>query len=604
MYKTKVIHSGNERWLSTSQQLYKWSWKSDGHVFKRKYLDTVLTFRGSDYEWIKGIENLGDCYEILVEIYKGNDKVYDGYFGCNTGTWNNYECYCEIKVLPNDEYRCILDNLNTKVNILQEVAPINVDIDIVDIQYEYMNFDRWYDNNYYNYFSQSLNCGAWDSVTYNQRPEPFPDYVSADPYLYNEIINYNWSWYRTEALAYTQQGDLWNLQTTLIRQYIYTFDDSYGNPVAPSGTGWNQDVSFIHLGRAATKWVKAVYDHYLTPNFYTSGDIVIIQNLGCGNCNHTYLLNENNYTIDNARMVSNIIDNLAGSCVDGITSDFFFGTNNYVTGQPNKLSSLCFVQNTDLKYITSDEPATVGEMSLGYVLEILDLIFNVKWFIDYRYDALTGGYSKRLRLEHITWFFDKPNIYNLVTKENGKYLGALYTYLDETIPKIETWKTSFYVSMDFAPNYIEYTGSCRNGEDVEYMADITLDVGNITNSTNGEDNGWSLIATQTTENNNIVINEVGLRSGNLTTNGHLSWSNLLYNYHRSYRYLRDGVLNNQVYSFTYLRPDRIQEVLLTECNETLDAMGKVLTDIGWGWIREATKEDNNLKLTLEYGKDI
>ena len=73
----------------------------------------------------------------------------------------------------------------------------------------------------------------------------------------------------------------------------------------------NETINLTHLGQSATKWVRPVYDRNTTPNFYVSGSVKIEQGLGCGKCNHTYILDSTTYTTDSARLVTAVLEKLS-----------------------------------------------------------------------------------------------------------------------------------------------------------------------------------------------------------------------------------------------------------------------------------------------------
>jgi hypothetical protein len=126
------------------------------------------------------------------------------------------------------------------------------------------------------------------------------------------------------------------------------------------------------------------------------------------------------------------------------------------------------------------------------------------------------------------------------------------------MPKQEKYSFMESKNYDFIGAPIEYTGACVNQNAKEnvktYMADnITTDLDFIMKETPDSSaissDGFVILANENLGGQLEVINEVGLISGGIVSNGHLSWANLHYNYHRHGRSLMSGLMNNKPTSF-------------------------------------------------------
>lgn len=223
-------------------------------------------------------------------------------------------------------------------------------------------------------------------------------------------------------------------------------------------------------------------------------------------------------------------------------------------------------------------PSSVMEMSFLRMMKNLSLMFNTFWFIDA---------SNRLRIEHDSWFAN-----NLITDVTGiacnKYKKE-YTYIREEIPQKESFKFKYAKNADFAGVEIFYNELCSDSPNTLIKTcEFTTDFNHV--RTGGADTfeGSSIFMFSNAQGGSSMIFETGLLTGLQMPNGHLSWANLHYNYHRHGRRLPNGYMNLQQETFLSSRKPRKQsnQKFIGCCLDVPETMGTVVTEIGTG---DATK---------------
>lgn len=119
-----------------------------------------------------------------------------------------------------------------------------------------------------------------------------------------------------------------------------------------------------------------------------------------------------------------------------------------------------------------------------------------------------------------------------------------------------------------------------------------------------------LLSGKDTSNDGIVIvaapdgyifSEVNRWSFKVNLNGHLSFPNLLYNYHQYHRPQKKGFINGRETVFKSIKRTRKQTIVIPfACCDILQfrPQGLVKTQLGWGEIESATYDDPNQILTL------
>jgi hypothetical protein len=294
---------------------------------------------------------------------------------------------------------------------------------------------------------------------------------------------------------------------------------------------------------------------------------------------------------------------------------------NYVTGLDNMLADLFMSQKSDILDPTATEPATIGNITFNQVMDlIVRTIPNARWFVTA---------ALELRIEHISYFQFLNTADLTIAPYDRMIVGTnKYSYLKDRRPKREKFKWMEAYNSDFKGADIIYdpvcvepsVGGIRPGQNysafqgaenaVTYSADIiTTDLEYISSSpTEISDEGFVLLcAVDDGLGNYTVAYEVGLISGQLMPNAHLSWANLHYAYHRHDRVLLEGTMNNTAETFLSSRKTKAQnDFSIYDCCSGIDYSvynaeipGTVTTAIGEGSIEEYSLSLKTMKLTLK-----
>lgn len=119
------------------------TWKrEEDEIMGRVYMDETLIFVKDDYDYIWATWSSAPCAEITLRIYDdctGTDLlVFTGY--C---TWYDFiidedKCTIEAKFSPYDESRCLKENGDTEINIIECTDGVSVEAETVQTRIEYI----------------------------------------------------------------------------------------------------------------------------------------------------------------------------------------------------------------------------------------------------------------------------------------------------------------------------------------------------------------------------------------------------------------------------------------------------------------------------------
>lgn len=273
---------------------------------------------------------------------------------------------------------------------------------------------------------------------------------------------------------------------------------------------------------------------------------------------------------------------------------------NYVTGLVNQVNYLTISAKSDIISPDASNPATRALWNLKQAFNMLREMFNCWWFID---DA------GRLRIEHIT-FFIFPVSLDLTLLD--RYLNGTAKYSNDKseIPKFERFRFMEAANTDFVGADIWYDSICANQNEnenvLEHIAErITTDISYIfTSPSDISKDGFVLMANFYTGSGFNVLTDIGALSGATLPNVPLAWANLHDAFHRQWRFLSKGYMNNQLTSFTSLKPNKKGEpVEVPFCCEFIDydpkfrirsPLGEIIGQLGY---LESAKFNANKKTT-------
>lgn len=309
------------------------------------------------------------------------------------------------------------------------------------------------------------------------------------------------------------------------------------------------------------------------------------------------------------RNLLDVLEFLAQKLIPGATiqSLFFTDATDYVTLQPNNNLKTVIAQKSDILTPASSEPASKGMISFSTMMDILRIMYNVWW--DYDEDL------NQFNIEHIS-FFGSTSIYD--TREDTLAKGTKkYSYKSESIPKQETFEMMESLFEDFVGKPIRYEGSCvtvldENSEKkytIPVSTDITWLEGGGNNSASPE--GFVILVAEDIAGNWTVKTDTGFISLSSLANAHLSWANLLLNYHRHNRLLKNGYINdiNQEFISTK-RLTQQNEFSIENCGCVFDSDVVFKTELGddvlggeYGYPSSIEiMFDGKTKLNLNYGE--
>jgi hypothetical protein len=543
----------------------KFSWEKKEDIFFRKKLTGKIIFgndpfKTNDYTFFKTIEDgANKCLKISFEIKRSCDKgltystYWNGYFGVNDGKFDLDRCLFEVEPQVEDDYKCLIDSESVERNILNVASVI----------------------------STKTISGTINTLTCNRTVSCV--IASAGPY------------YCGVGTFPADQG--WCL---------------YGDIVTPLGVGG--------LCTQVTTWIREEISTACVGGFCVSpgGTWIFIDN-NCG-VDGTCLYARCPVSIveifyENNRLLYDVFlyfINQNCPSITGVISDFFEwnppGTapgytagENYVTGDINKVNYLTISQKSDIIDPTATEPATVGMTTFKKLTGYLKIMFNVYWFIE----------SGKLRFEHISYFSQGVG-FDLTTTQYAKYISGTrkYEYLKLKMPKYEKWKWMEARNLDFVGMDIYYDSFCVNQNSLEnektYVVDeITTDLPYIQGHPEDISKQGFVIISNSFDGTDYTVNsENGLITLASVQNGHLSWANLHYNYHRHGRVLLSGNMNGATTSFFTALATRKQVPVTFPlcCADNFDPDQLIVTGLGNGKVESAelSIEDNFITASLYY----
>jgi hypothetical protein len=278
-------------------------------------------------------------------------------------------------------------------------------------------------------------------------------------------------------------------------------------------------------------------------------------------------------------------------------TDIPIGTKNYVTlVDPNPLNGMVVYQKSDIR-LTSDR-ATNWKVTFNDLMDILKTMFNIDWFIDD---------DDKFRIEHWSYFENTAaSDTDLTLLDGGKWINKKnkWAYQIEDMPTREHFEWAEANSIDFFGRDIIYNNIAtfnRYKDNIKsFSIPVTTDAKYMYNNSSDISNeGWAIV----TVASDIIVNEVGLLSGVVLPNNHLSWANLHYNYHRHGRVISKGNMNgSDIVFLSYKRLIKQEEITYPECCGTFDPMAYKITELGEGEVRAAEYRliDGSVKTVFFY----
>lgn len=390
------------------------------------------------------------------------------------------------------------------------------------------------------------------------------------------------------------------------------------------GFAWRVDNGTILSGQGTNEvlveWdgINGVGFVYVSQDFNCGCAWIQIAPCGGSNeCSWWWCPSDNEYEFINTTTLEDTVNFFIEELCEGgdVVSDFFewnppgdtsgyVAGINYVTGLANQLTYITLQPMRSVLYglVTSGQDNYL-QPSLDEVLtwknleEIFREVFNAYWFIE----------NGVVRIEHISWF-NRVVAYDLTDSFYHKYsVGKnIYSYDKIKAPKFERFKWQQALYLDFVGSEISYSGTCTTTEESQMVSNrgvgfIITDLQQIVlNPNNFSRDGFALLCNNSSY---ILQHEEGQISGISQPNGHLSWANLHYNYHRYDRVLLNGMMNLQQTIFLSARRFKKQNDVTFPfcCTDELNTLEDLITTLVGNGVIDSAEHDlksDTLKVTL------
>lgn len=578
---------------------FDWEKESD-EIFFRMFFNEPLTFTGADFAYFRDFILGNPCCEVKFVIEKLCDDewttYWEGYFAHNSCKWDLSNCRVDVKFDLDDKYRCLFSGYEDSQTVFDTV----------------LYYERLY------CCLEEVTIGTLGGGPCTPPCSGIPTGLGDDgsnPPIFNDDRQFvdpcdgsprgDWQLESTEITQTTFTGgpvENFTVCTSWVRQVAIT-QDSGGAAVPPAGSGWGISQSVIYNGLPGHKWTRYPYGG----TYYTFSDYTFTTDCAGMPCSRRWDVtfpDELDYNTLGEPM-GDVISTLAkNSCAKlaGMRSDFFEydapadtpgyvpGTN-YVTGSASQILHLKLLRVSDfLTYNANDDLSEIqSEGTLKELLIAICILFNCKWFIDS---------DSFIRIEHISWFTQNAGIDTTIGINGFRNKSRKdFSFMRQEIPLREEFKCVYAGYKDFVGLPIIYNSPCVNIKKVAtyQTPKLSTDVKYVRDNADTLKDFESLMLIACDVDGNI-LSETGILSGLSFENAHLSWANLHYNYHRHYRYLDSGIMNEAETAFLSVRKTKLQsgiKYLGTCCTEINPLTDLITTELGDGQIENMEKDNRD-----------
>lgn len=547
-----------------------------GAYFFRRSLSDDLRFYKAAYNYVSQQIALTQCERITILIEQqcssGWETILTGYFSRYDCEINLESCYLDASITVTDEYTCLLDNQDTKVNFLDYAVRDDLPYQpIYGLEVAYGGVPPC--------SGIGAGWGNFHSVTPSGRclfaryvvrtkcvggvPQEPAQSVTAWNLLQDDCaIDGTATWWR-EVLA----GELF------IDEQTFTCTN-LPDPCDPPTC----NLLCIDGGVLLTNPITGEYTRYCLCPSYTQ------------------------LTLPNGRKLTNTIDYMLSEVCPTLTlkSDLLQNNINPVTGQtPNNVQDLYLFQKSDITNPTATGVATDGNISISDLISDLSTMFNAFWYVD--------NNTNKLVFEHVTGVLSNSVGVDLTTLDAGKWDNGrrLFSYDADQVPKAETFTFATEGrEIDFVGLPITYDSGCARGKQQDNRTEfIETELVRIYQNIGEGNEGFMLIAAGSILQDDLY-SENGELSQLFVPNAPLAWANLHEDYFKDYRYLLNGTLNGNATVFNSTRPIKVQENIIfpVPCLNDFDPLELVRTSLGDGRVTAAVYnlDSQKIECTLKY----
>lgn len=301
-------------------------------------------------------------------------------------------------------------------------------------------------------------------------------------------------------------------------------------------------------------------------------------------------------------VIEYLADGVAPGCT--VSSDFFTAATNPATLNANNLLYLTIAQKSDIIRPLATDPATTALISWNELMNILYVMFQVKW--DYDPDLSI------INVEHVSWWPIAAGL-DLRTQELAK--NNKYVYVKESMPKYEKFSFMEADNQNFVGTPIWYDSDCINPDPdsnvLEKRINVTTDLEFIINNPDAiSDEGFVILCNYLSGGLYYVKQSVGAIGTEIKLNMNLSWSVLHDRYYRHDRVLPTGYMNYVLTTFWSSQKVKQQECFAIVCGD-YDPANYLTTELGETWFagekakvkRSELRPSGEMKFILLYGPE-
>ena len=592
----------------------------------------------NDYSLFKQIEALNAGKTIYIEINEGN-LIFTGYFYPFNCIVNDDNCTVELsELMPVDEYTVFDEYGDIKFNLIDEVQPytqVNIN---EPVRMEYYVSERDYDYvtmpNGYPHQWVSPSPGNFSTIAYIGMPYEVGLGQGLDWHpSYGQYILFS-SWQlrfmptvfpygavntpardalvalcrivKNEIKILSQNQYPYytiNTKTTWALEVNYSaYNTETGQPQMPTGSGWTllESGVIIH-GVPHSKWGRIpFYDKYIVDDNEQTYIYALSNSVAYDYFEYSLVnpYSGSSYSLYNTtiayrgRPLVNVIQFFANKMgLNATTSQFFYGTLNPITGEPNQYYTLHTVK--DIAEPTSPDASPLMEMSWNELISALQGLFPIDWVMD----------NGVLKIEHQKYFenggcyvqdnnliSDVRSLTNNTTGKQQIIRTNNYTY-DGNIFNMERFTTNQFVTEEFKALTILYGIFTKDKKEINYNSLFITDAGGIFTSPGTFPNdAIVLLAAKYIEvsPNNFQWEceaEQDYLSQLTVCNGHLSGSNLITRYWMDYRQFLTGNFEQNNITFNSETKKKLQKISISDCNVVyLQTNNLIKTNLGIGKI--------------------
>jgi len=544
--------------------------------FYRRTLETELIFKGNSYNDLYAIEIQDLCVQFDVDIkYKGQ-AFYTGILKFRTSNmkWDLDKCRVNVKLDPQDEYTCLLDNWEREFNAMRVI---------------------------YGRENVGFLAGTIEETTcvHNEQTDgPYGDYTV----FVEDCIPSGEGWTAVEHRVQNNLTPGFFTASTKYQREVITLACVGGSPPSPPGDGWvltnNNCPTDATFARAIQVQLDVANSFDLGSGvpgelFYLQVYDAIGINAGVdiGTVSNAIMLNDvigNEFTVLNCKGLA-IRSNLLNLNPQGSSPN----TKPYTEPRTHEL---VFFQKTDITTYAAGQDAFFHLWSFKRIMEALVAM----------YDAQIRIVGNTLRIEHRT-YFDGTNDLDLTSPLYERYIEGFYQYEYETIqmPRKETWKYREVVSTQYMGSPIIYDCYANNDsqETVFDIPEVTNDIGfMLGNPTLVSKDGFVIAETAVVGSDRIFVGRLIYGTNLIAINGAHSIPSLIDHYWRWERPNITGLMNDITETFnTTIRRKKQTQLNIkmdTETYRDLVPDNLVRTQIGWGKVQEYSWSARSCKLTI------